>query len=147
MLCPFGIFYGYLGCFLWPFGTLCVHKVHFFAGFGIMQQEKSGNPANRSPNSRCQKVIHLYRILDYINFLSDWRWYLKVGGRFFNLNVGGNVVRNHYFLANNIGILLKSQCYDPIFSAKLAVFFTRMPTFSANFLRYPVFLEPWELFW
>jgi hypothetical protein len=74
--------------------------------------------------------------LDYINFLSDWRWYLKVGGRFFNLNVGGNVVRNHYFLANNIGILLKSQCYDPIFSAKLAVFFTRMPTFR------PIFCDP-----
>jgi hypothetical protein len=28
---------------LWPFGTICVHLVHFY-GFGIMHQEKSGNP-------------------------------------------------------------------------------------------------------
>jgi hypothetical protein len=26
-----------------PFGTFCVHLVHF-SGFGIMYQEKSGNP-------------------------------------------------------------------------------------------------------
>jgi hypothetical protein len=26
-----------------PFGTFCVHFVHF-SGFGIMRQEKSGNP-------------------------------------------------------------------------------------------------------
>jgi hypothetical protein len=43
------IFYGYLECFkdlrdtLWPFGTFCVHLVQF-PGFGIMHQEKSGNP-------------------------------------------------------------------------------------------------------
>jgi hypothetical protein len=39
------VFYGHLECFtaiwytLWPFGTLCVHLVHFF---GL---KKSGNPA------------------------------------------------------------------------------------------------------
>jgi hypothetical protein len=27
----------------YPFGTFCVHLVHF-SGFGIMYQEKSGNP-------------------------------------------------------------------------------------------------------
>jgi hypothetical protein len=33
-----------------PFGTFCIHLVHFvfiwyiFSGFGIMYQEKSGNP-------------------------------------------------------------------------------------------------------
>jgi hypothetical protein len=29
---------------VWRFGTFCVHLVHF-SSFGIMQQEKSGNPA------------------------------------------------------------------------------------------------------
>jgi hypothetical protein len=44
------IFYGRLKYFmdnfdiLWPFGTFCVHLVHF-SHFGIMHQEKSGNPA------------------------------------------------------------------------------------------------------
>jgi hypothetical protein len=28
---------------LWPFGTFCVHLVHF-SRFGIMYQEKYGNP-------------------------------------------------------------------------------------------------------
>jgi hypothetical protein len=30
-----------------PFGTFCVHFVHFY-GFGIMYQEKSGNPESKS---------------------------------------------------------------------------------------------------
>jgi hypothetical protein len=30
---------------LWPFGTFCVYLVHF-SGFGIMCQEKYGNPAS-----------------------------------------------------------------------------------------------------
>jgi hypothetical protein len=44
------IFYGHLKYFtdiwdnLWPFGTFCLHLV-IFSGFGIMYQEKSGNPA------------------------------------------------------------------------------------------------------
>jgi hypothetical protein len=44
------IFFGHLEYFmeiwdiLWPFGTFCIHLVHF-SGFGIMYQEKSGNPA------------------------------------------------------------------------------------------------------
>jgi hypothetical protein len=44
-LWPFGIF-------LWRFGIFYVHLVHFvfiwyiFSGFGIMHQEKSGNPAD-----------------------------------------------------------------------------------------------------
>jgi hypothetical protein len=43
------IFYGHLEYFmaiwdiLWPFGTFCVHLVHFSV-FGIMYEEKSGNP-------------------------------------------------------------------------------------------------------
>jgi hypothetical protein len=43
------IFYGHLEYFidiwviLWPFGTFCVHLVHFF-GFGTIYQEKSGDP-------------------------------------------------------------------------------------------------------
>jgi hypothetical protein len=53
----FDIFYGHLEYFmdiwdiLWPFVTFCVHLVHF-SSFGIMHQEKSGNPvdgANISP--------------------------------------------------------------------------------------------------
>jgi hypothetical protein len=31
---------------LCPFGTLCVHLVHF-SGFGVMHQEKSGNPGRK----------------------------------------------------------------------------------------------------
>jgi hypothetical protein len=43
-------FYGQLDHFtvlcdiLWPIGMVCIHLVHF-SGFGIMYQEKSGNPA------------------------------------------------------------------------------------------------------
>jgi hypothetical protein len=46
------IFYGHLEYFmdiwdiLWPFGTFCVHLVHF-SGFAIVYQEKSGNPARK----------------------------------------------------------------------------------------------------
>jgi hypothetical protein len=36
---------------LLPFGTFCVHLVHFY-GFGIMYQGKSGNPVNNP--SLCQ---------------------------------------------------------------------------------------------
>jgi hypothetical protein len=42
------LFYGHLEQFtviwdiFWPFGTFCVHLVHF-SGFGIMYHEKSGN--------------------------------------------------------------------------------------------------------
>jgi hypothetical protein len=44
------IFYCYLECFkdiwdiVWTFGICCVQLVHF-CSFGIMHQEKSGNPA------------------------------------------------------------------------------------------------------
>jgi hypothetical protein len=38
ILQTFGTFY------ISPFGTFCAHLVHF-SGFGIMYQEKSGNPA------------------------------------------------------------------------------------------------------
>jgi hypothetical protein len=34
---------------LWPFVTFCVPLVHF-SGFGIMHQEKSGNPGRQSEN-------------------------------------------------------------------------------------------------
>jgi hypothetical protein len=49
ILWAFGILYDHLVHFvpIWyilcPFGTFCAHLVHFF-GFGIMHQEKSGNP-------------------------------------------------------------------------------------------------------
>jgi hypothetical protein len=43
MLWPFEIFMT-IRDILWPFGTLCVHLVHF-SGFGVMDQNKSGNPA------------------------------------------------------------------------------------------------------
>jgi hypothetical protein len=33
---------------LWPFGTFCIHSVHFSC-FGIMYQEKSGNPGRDGP--------------------------------------------------------------------------------------------------
>jgi hypothetical protein len=45
-----GIFYDHLvyftaiGNILWPFGIFCSHLVHF-PRFGILHQEKSGNPA------------------------------------------------------------------------------------------------------
>jgi hypothetical protein len=41
---------------LWPFGTFCVHLVHF-SGFGIMYQEKSGNPG-----TCIHTYIHVYNI-------------------------------------------------------------------------------------
>jgi hypothetical protein len=34
------------GDILWPFGTFCFHLVHFY-GFGVMYQEKSGNPGRQ----------------------------------------------------------------------------------------------------
>jgi hypothetical protein len=40
---------------LLPFGTFCVHLVHF-SGFGIMYREKSGNPA-RAGNRTSSDVI------------------------------------------------------------------------------------------
>jgi hypothetical protein len=39
---PFGIFY--LHFILWPFGIFVGHLVHF-SHFGMLFQEKSGNPA------------------------------------------------------------------------------------------------------
>jgi hypothetical protein len=42
-----------------PFCTYCIHLVHF-SGFGIMNQEKSGNPAekvNAHNRVRSQKVV------------------------------------------------------------------------------------------
>jgi hypothetical protein len=32
---------------LCPFGTFCIHLVHFFSGLGNIYQEKSGNPGCR----------------------------------------------------------------------------------------------------
>jgi hypothetical protein len=49
------IFYGHLECFMdiWdivgPFGTLRVHLVHVSC-FGVMHQEKSGNPGQFGMN-------------------------------------------------------------------------------------------------
>jgi hypothetical protein len=58
------VFYGHLEYFveiwdiLWPFGIFCIHLVHFF-GFGIVYQEKSGNPG---PNCR-QTAIKRFKII------------------------------------------------------------------------------------
>jgi hypothetical protein len=43
-LCPFGIFYRHLGYFV-TFGDILCSFGTFF-GFGIMYQEKSGNPGH-----------------------------------------------------------------------------------------------------
>jgi hypothetical protein len=40
-----------IGDILKQFGTFCIHLVHF-SGFGIMYQEKSGNPAGRVTRSQ-----------------------------------------------------------------------------------------------
>jgi hypothetical protein len=51
MLIYFRAFWNILWIFdvLLPFGTFCVHLVHF-SGFAIMYQEKSGNPAEKLKN-------------------------------------------------------------------------------------------------
>jgi hypothetical protein len=38
---------------LWPFGILCL-SVHSFSHFGLLHQEKSGNPGS---HLTCQKLI------------------------------------------------------------------------------------------
>jgi hypothetical protein len=64
ILWPFGMFYDHLVCFmtiwyiLWPFGIFCVHLV-YFSGFGIMYQEKSGNPDNER-NARVEENLKNY---------------------------------------------------------------------------------------
>jgi hypothetical protein len=40
--------------FLWPFGTLCGHFGNF-SNFGMLRQEKSGNPAR---NVFCAFFLH-----------------------------------------------------------------------------------------
>jgi hypothetical protein len=45
-----------------PFGTFCVHLVHF-SGFGIMYQEKSGNPVDHalsSPDVILEKSVAIF---------------------------------------------------------------------------------------
>jgi hypothetical protein len=44
ILQSFGIFYGHL-VYLWPFGNVVV-ICYIFPRFGILRQEKSGNPAH-----------------------------------------------------------------------------------------------------
>jgi hypothetical protein len=68
---------------LWPFGTFCVNLVHF-SGFGIMDQEKSGNPECISSGFPHPKKIQLclfswwtfrcesfqHQIFCFLNFIS-----------------------------------------------------------------------------
>jgi hypothetical protein len=64
-----GIFYDHfvyftaIGNILWPVGTFCAHLVRF-SGFGIMFQEKSGNPGRKQD----KKPIKLFF------FQSEVRW-------------------------------------------------------------------------
>jgi hypothetical protein len=57
-----GIFYDHLvyftaiGNILWPFGTFCGHLV-YFSPFGILYQEKSGNPGMIN-DLRCRRRCH-----------------------------------------------------------------------------------------
>jgi hypothetical protein len=62
------IFYGHLEYFveIWnilrPFGTFCIHLVHF-TGFGIMHQEKSGNPARDSWRINEISLLHFSDVI------------------------------------------------------------------------------------
>jgi hypothetical protein len=65
------MFYGHLEYFIdiWdilaPFGTSCVHLVHF-SGFGILCQEKSGNPIRNV----CLPQLHTYDVnITYATFI------------------------------------------------------------------------------
>jgi hypothetical protein len=66
ILCPFWIFYRHL-VILWPFGTFCVHLVHF-SGFGIMHHEKSGNPGS---DTNLNLVDSVFSNLDFA--FARWR--------------------------------------------------------------------------
>jgi hypothetical protein len=59
-----GVFYDHLvyftaiGNILWPFGIFCGNLVLFFPRFGILDQEKSGNPDfNRRTSSLRAEVL------------------------------------------------------------------------------------------
>jgi hypothetical protein len=49
---------------LWPFGTFCVHLVPF-SGFGIMRQEKSGNPVLVDFG---RSMLHMTILVDFNRF-------------------------------------------------------------------------------
>jgi hypothetical protein len=59
------IFYGHLEYFkdIWeilrPFGTFCVDLVHF-SGFGIMYQQKSGNPVPRDNFAHLSNLMFMF---------------------------------------------------------------------------------------
>jgi hypothetical protein len=63
------IFYGHLEYFMniWdilqPFGTFCVNLVHF-SGFGIMHQEKSGNPVGDVATRKEMPVVSINKAVD-----------------------------------------------------------------------------------
>jgi hypothetical protein len=56
-----GIFYDHfvyftaIGNILWPFHIFCGHLV-YFPRFGILYQEKSGNPGQHEPIESCVRV-------------------------------------------------------------------------------------------
>jgi hypothetical protein len=55
---------------LLPFGTFCVHLVHF-CGFGIMYQEKSGNLAPKLPKLGVGEKARRGRFISSKNILAD----------------------------------------------------------------------------
>jgi hypothetical protein len=61
-----------IGDILWLLGKLCAHLVHF-SGFGIMYEEKSGNPAAKVSYDRMQKTFVAARAQHYCR--------MKHGGR------------------------------------------------------------------
>jgi hypothetical protein len=56
-------YFTHIWIILWPVGTFCAHLVRF-SGFGIMFQEKSGNPGRKQD----KKPIKLFF------FQSEVRW-------------------------------------------------------------------------
>jgi hypothetical protein len=76
---PFGIFYRRLG-YLWPVGSLCLHLVHFPV-FGIMYQEKSGNPARDEFFFESTEFREKAAALKPEDSITAWVWGLESSGR------------------------------------------------------------------
>jgi hypothetical protein len=53
---------------LWPFGTFFIHFV-FFSGFGIMYQEKSGNPGFKHRNRRSYARRSLFQLISTLFYV------------------------------------------------------------------------------
>jgi hypothetical protein len=80
ILLPFAIFYGHLVyltaiCYiLWPLGIFVVH-LDKFSRFGILYQEKSGNPVQHTSNAAAKYLGYLRecRALEFCHLLSAQR--------------------------------------------------------------------------